>query len=240
MVGTIFVFTSFFISLSVLRFLPRGSFKLRLINRIQSLHSKLLLKVFNIKVKLVGEFPKGNFLLVSNHLSYLDIPVLSSLVRTMFVTSDEMASSPGFGAFIRYSDCLLVDRKRYTTLLYDLKEMSILLDLGHVITLFPEATTSSGNILPFKPTLMSSATHANVPIVAVAIRYLGLDNNTKDTVFYYGTMEMLPHLTQRIKNKQQLLVEVEVCSVINSQTFKDRKALASFAHQTISSKTLKY
>lgn len=224
--------------LSISQLLTFGSFKHRSIAWILSKHSKLFLRALNVSV--VGELPKLPFgLIVANHLSYLDVVALAALVPTMFVTSDEMARQPIFGLMARLADCILVDRKRFTTLLKDLKELSILLDKGQLVTLFPEATTSTGNILPFKPTLISAAMHAGVPVIAVAIRYPEVSGKEKLDVFFYGEMEIIPHIWNRIK-AGHLQIEIEVCEIVDTSKFKHRKQLCNHVFNLISDKTLKY
>jgi len=228
-------FALFLVALYILRLLPLKP-RLKVIPYVASFFCRVLLRALDVKVIVIGKPPIEPCLVVANHLSYLDICVLATTYRSLYVTSLEMRRSVGVGEMIKLTHCHTVDRTNLSTLLLDIKEMSILLGEGHSLTLFPEATTSDGHILPFKPALLTTAAHAGVPVQPVAIRYLGLDNKTKDSVYYYGEdMEILPHLFS-LSKMPTLHVEVEFLEPV--QHTGSRKSFAHMLQQKIAAKTL--
>lgn len=226
------LFFSFGCLILLVNLLCWGDFKRKLANFLVSVHSRWLLKALDFKVTVIGDLPKGNHLIISNHLSYADIFVIASLLPSVFVTSQDVGRDLVSGTIVRLAGCLLVDRKRFTTLIGDIKEMSILLDKGFNVVLFPEATTSTGNILPFKPALITAAEHGGVPVLSLALRY----NNLKKIV-YSGTSSLIPHLLDFLQT-DNLGVEVEVCDVSHPRGC--RKETAKRLHGTIKEKTHKY
>ena len=70
------------------------------------------LKIFNIKVNLVGKIHKERpGLLISNHASWLDIPILSSLTNISFIAKSEISKWPLFGFLAKLQDTVFVERR---------------------------------------------------------------------------------------------------------------------------------
>ncbi len=119
---------------------------------------KYCLKSAGIKVKIIGrpDIKSVNFF-VSNHVSYLDIPLLASVVDGLFVAKSAVADWPIIGFLAKISRTHFVSRKA----IHIPKEKTRLVELlrkGESIFLFPEGSSSNGTkLLPFKPGLLSAA-----------------------------------------------------------------------------------
>src|SRR6266403_2862272 len=112
--------------------------------------SRRLLRIFHAQVRATGPIPKSG-LLVSNHLSYLDIMVLCSLAPSIFVAKREVKHWPVFGWFARLGGTLFADRERRTQVGQLANAMRSVLNQGALVVLFPEGTSSDGQtVLPFK------------------------------------------------------------------------------------------
>ena len=72
--------------------------------------SRCILPIMGVRVAVRGEPPGAPFLLVANHLSYLDIPVIGSQVGAIFVAKSEIAGWPGIGFVCRAINTIFIDR----------------------------------------------------------------------------------------------------------------------------------
>ena len=105
-------------------------------------------------------------LLVSNHLSYLDIVVLSSIRPCVFVAKRDVARWPLFGWLAHAAGTIFVDRERRfsTEFVNGIHEA---IAAGLPVVLFPEGTSSDGStVLPFKSALLESAVQLRSPVAA--------------------------------------------------------------------------
>ncbi len=134
-------------------------------------------------------------MIVSNHLSYLDIIAYSALVPCVFVAKKEVASWPILGLFARMAGTIFVDRTRRMRLVETNLQIAEALHSGTVVVLFPEGTSSGGeNVLPFRSSLLDPATLARCTVAPAAIRYQLDDGSAPDEVCYWHDMTLLPHL----------------------------------------------
>ncbi len=132
---------------------------------------RTVMRVLGVRLDVEGAPPPGGFL-VSNHVSYLDILVLSALVQPRFVAKAEIRSWPLVGWFCRSVDIIFVDRtkRRDTVRVGQLIQEG--LDQGDTIVLFPEGTSTHGaKIAPFKPPLLAPAAAANLPVHFASLGY---------------------------------------------------------------------
>lgn len=112
--------------------------------------------VFRIKIIKSGEVTRnGQVIYVSNHISYLDIPALSSLLYGSFVAKKDVAGWPVFGFLSKLQQTAFISRERK-----DAAAMGAALDTmlrgGKNMVIFPEGTSTDGrDIYPFKSSLFS-------------------------------------------------------------------------------------
>jgi 1-acyl-sn-glycerol-3-phosphate acyltransferase len=199
--------------------------------RTTSVASGLGLWILNIRINSINkEIIKANgpFLVISNHLSYLDILILSSLNPSLFITSVEVQHSFFLGMMARLGGSLFVERRSKTRLLEEVDRIADVLSRGFTITLFPEGTSSNGErVLPFKGALFRTAEKASVEILPVCIKYLSInmqpvDEKNRDLAYYYGDISFFPHLVKLFFVKR---IDVSVSYIdkisINSRERKD-------------------
>ena len=163
---------------------------------------RMLLKVMGIKLSIKN--PENlnldkNYLILSNHMSYLDGLLLSALTPLCFVTSIEMKNTFFLGLLTELGGCLYVERRSRDKLGEEIGEISHALDTGFSVVVFPEATSTNGSaILPFKRSLLKSAIDTGKPILPLCINYEKIDGeavNTKsrNMLCWYGEMTFVPH-----------------------------------------------
>jgi 1-acyl-sn-glycerol-3-phosphate acyltransferase len=203
-----------------------------IIERARWLHccSRRMLRVLRPTVRVSGSVPTSG-LLVSNHLSYVDILVLSSLTPAIFVSKHEVQNWPVFSWFAKMGGTLFVDRERRTTVGQTTDEIQSALDQGALVVLFPEGTSSNGKtVLPFKSSLLEPATRQTQALFVSVIQYELEDGNVAEEVCYWKDMKMLPHALNLL-SKRSIRASVRFTQLPESST--DRKELARQLHSEV-------
>ena len=216
------------ISISLLEYLFRCAFRrsdARLATRAAWLHraSRRTLRYFHIKTQATGPVPVRG-LLINNHLSYLDILVLSSLTPAVFVSKHDVKYWPVFGQFAVLGGTVFVDRARRFEVGQVNDEITAALRQGALVVLFPEGTSSNGDtLLPFKSSLLEPATHREWPLAVGWIHYEIDDGNAGEEVCYWGNHTFFPHMLNLLgKRRVHAIVRFGQCSARDG----DRKELA--------------
>jgi len=167
-------------------------------------------------LKMAGLNPNSaRHLIVSNHLSYLDVLVISSWLPASFVTSMEVRKTPFLGKICLYAGSLFVERRHASSVRTDAQDLSRNLKSGINVAVFPEATSTDGScVRPFKRGLLTAAKLSGVDILPVCINYTHIDgqpidHKNRDVVFYYGEMNFFPHLI-RLLRARSVSVELKV------------------------------
>lgn len=151
-------------------------------------------RVLGVHVTTRGSMPSSG-LLVSNHLSYLDILVLSSIRPCVFVAKQDVARWPLFGWLANAAGTIFVDRDRKFGTLTSIDVMREAIAGGSLVVLFPEGTSFDGStVLPFKPALLESAVQLRCAIAAASVDYALDDGSVADEVCYWRDITLVPHL----------------------------------------------
>lgn len=179
-----------------------------LIHHVPVLFHRILLRLFNVRVIEKG-MPPGNAptLVVANHVSWLDIPVIGSTHPLSFIAKSEIEGWPVVGFLARLQRSVFIDRQRRKATAEVNDALAHRLVKGEVIVLFAEGTTGDGNrLLPFRSSLVGAAQTAlmhdsveQVFLQPLAIAYLrrdGVPVTRRDRPFiaWYGDMDLAPHL----------------------------------------------
>jgi len=157
---------------------------------------KIIIPILNVNCSSSGQFVKSKKgkLIVANHVSTLDIPLISSCTNTVFVTSMEVRNNAVTGTLALIGGSLFVDRRSLRTLRSDIIKIAGLLSSGMNVAFFPEATSSDGtSVLPFKCALFEAARIADAEIQPLSIQY----SNGKKAC-YYGDMSFFAHMINLI------------------------------------------
>lgn len=212
-------------------------------------------RLLGVRVHVDGKVERERpVLLVSNHVSWLDIPVLSAVAPLSFVAKKEVGGWPLVAQLARLQRTVFVDRNRRTAVGETANEMLVRLRRGDALVLFAEGTSSDGNrVLPFKTSLFAAAKpsraltgseasgqpsaggdadaaldRAVVQTVAIAythLRGLPLARADRPKVSWYGDMDMAGHAWELLK-AGPLDVRVKIGEPVALSAFADRKALA--------------
>jgi 1-acyl-sn-glycerol-3-phosphate acyltransferase len=189
--------------------------------------SRRHLRIFGFKGQVAGPVPTGG-LLVSNHLSYLDVPVMSAITPTVFVAKHEIRSWPVIGLLARLAGTLFIDRSRRMEVAPVNAAVQTALDGGALVVVFPEGTSSDGRtILPFKTSLLEPATRQVHSLSISLIQYELDDGDAGTEVCYWGDATFFGHLLN-LMSKRTFRATVRFAPIQSIAT--NRKELAQQLH----------
>ena len=133
-------------------------------------------------------------LIVSNHLSYLDILCISSIAPCVFVSKSEVRKWPVFGRLATNGGTIYIDRESKADAHRVAKEIEEALRSGVRVVLFPEGTSSDGSgVLRFHAPLFESAVRASAVITPAALLYDMSSGDPARDVCYWGDMTFGTH-----------------------------------------------
>ena len=186
-----------------------------------------------IAVRVRGEpARRGACLLVANHVSWLDVQVLSGIWGARFVAKVETSRWPVVGGIARGFGALFVRRESIRDAARTKDVVARALASGELVAVFPEGTTTDGTELRrFHPAFFQAALDARVAVQPVALRYCRADGSTNRAASFVGDMTFLASLWNVIR-EPALTVEVSIARPL-SPYGRDRRALAAAAQRSI-------
>ncbi len=200
---------------------------------------RMIVWLISIKIEYEGNIEKSKRcnLFVSNHISYLDIPILGSQFPLKFVAKSEVKNWPIFGFLSKLAGTVFIKRARSESLLQKYKIFKLLSEREKIL-IFPEATTSDGNrVLSFKSNVFSAVENQNFfiqPLVIIYSEINGIPINRwlRPIVAWYGDMILTPHLLI-LKNLKSIQAKIIYLEPVNSKDFTNRKDLSKYIEQKI-------
>jgi len=202
---------------------------IRHMSRFTHLWNRGVAKIVNLRVKMSGEIPPvSGALVVSNHLSYLDIVTHGSVLPVRYSPKSDIAKWPILGWYIGLSRPIWTNRISRLASKKTLAEFAQTIKHGMYLIIYPEGTSTDGKngILPFKSTSFEAAIEGNMPIFPVLTSYK--QSPGEPTVCWYGDMTLLPHVWQLLKFPS---IEAELRFLPPVfPSGRPRKELASFVH----------
>lgn len=132
--------------------------------------SQQLCRIIGIKITVTGEPAAKPVLLLSNHISWVDIMCLAAVCPTYFLAKAEVSRWPLFGWLCKRSGTIFIDRGDGAA--QACEQISNRLQAGHRVLLFPEGTSTDGRqVRKFYARLLQSAQQAQCKVQAVALVY---------------------------------------------------------------------
>jgi 1-acyl-sn-glycerol-3-phosphate acyltransferase len=159
--------------------------------------AQTVLKRIGVDVVTEGVPPRQG-LLVSNHLSYLDVLAYASTMPCSFVAKREVRGWPVFGGFATMAGTIYVDRERHAANCGPAALMEEALRAGVTVVLFPEGTSSDGReVRRFHSGFFEPAIRADATVTAAAIGY---SSHTAEeaTIAYHGEDVFGTHLVRTL------------------------------------------
>lgn len=200
-----------------------------------------LLRILGLRLHVQGSMDAARpLLVVTNHLSYLDIIILGSQ-GVRFTPKGEIERWPLIGFICRLCDSVFIDR-RPEQVQEMAQRIKASLAGGAVVAMFPEATTGNGlHLLPFKSGFFSLAEEGvdgrELAVQPAAIAYtrisrLPIDRTQWPELAWYGDMELAPHLLHLL-TLGAINVELTYLPPLTITECGNRKHMAQAAHNAI-------
>ena len=161
-----------------------------------------LLTCAGITLQLRGRPQRaGPVLLVANHHSWLDIPVLHAARYCRFISKSDLQDWPIVGTLATAAGTLYIRRESRRDALRMVTSMRDALLAGEVLAVFPEGQTGDGRaLLPFHANLLQAALDAGAPVQPVGLRFLdGIGGATSDAPSFVGDESFLGSVWRTLK-----------------------------------------
>jgi 1-acyl-sn-glycerol-3-phosphate acyltransferase len=186
----------------------------------------------HLDIEVIGTAPDVPVLVVSNHISWLDIPVLAQTLPVTFLSKAEVRSWPVIGWVAAKGGTLFIQRGARNAADSAIELIEQELALGGNVLIFPEGTTTDGNQLKrFHPRLFAAAQNRQCPVQPVALRYPGPDELTHSAVPFINNNTFGPSLW-KILGEKRIRVILEYAQLI-TDTDRDRRQIADEAHERV-------
>ena len=190
-------------------------------------------RILGMRITVDGASPAPPFFLVSNHLSYVDIVVLFSVLDCHFIAKSDVARWPVMGFLARTAGTLFIRRESKRDLTRVIPAVQALLGAGRGVVVFPEGTSTKGDaVARFKPSLFEVAILTETPVSYAALSYVTPDATPPAhlSVCWWGDMEFMPHLFRLLALPR---FDATVAFGGARITADDRKVLAARAQRAV-------
>lgn len=209
-------------------------------------YHRFICRLLGLRLQVVGSIDATRpALIVANHVSWLDIPVISSIAPVSFVAKSEVARWPLIGWLARLQRSVFIDRSARNGAHQQARSIAERLAAGDRIVLFAEGTTGDGNrVLPFKSALLAAVGLGNgetprpdVAVQTLAISYthvhgIPLGRMLRPFVAWYGDMDVPGHAWRVLKNGP-IDASIQIGEPLPISEFASRKALAAHTERVI-------
>jgi 1-acyl-sn-glycerol-3-phosphate acyltransferase len=218
--------------------LPRGAFG-RIEDRLRPWAPRTILRLLRVRYEVSGSPPPDRALLVvSNHLGYLDIPLLAAALPVRFVAKEEIARWPLIGIAAKGWGSIFVRRGTNSRLGGFVAAVVSGLEAGHAIVAFPEGTSTDGTtVLPFKTGAFAAVENSGRALVLPV--HLGIESvdgrppsdADRQRVAWIGDATMVGHLW-RFLRVREVRIRLSIGEPIDPSRL-DRKELAQRARAAV-------
>ncbi len=207
-----FAFTLFALILLTLALMPIQLLGIALNNQWQRsvphVYHRALCALFGIRITQIGRRSADDpVLILSNHVSWLDICIITALTPVVFVAKSEVATWPVFGWLAKLQRTIFIERERRHKTGAATQEIAGRLLGGDAVVLFAEGTSSDGvRILPFRSALIGAVHHAlgdqthhtSITVQPMSLAYtrfggLPVGRALRERVAWYGDADLIPH-----------------------------------------------
>ncbi|MGW1402370.1 lysophospholipid acyltransferase family protein, partial [Streptomyces sp. NPDC002405] len=196
---------------------------------------RAVVRASGVRVRITGTAPPtGGLLLVANHISWLDIPLLAAVRPARMLAKTEIRRWPVAGALAARGGALFIERDRLRALPATVAHIAGELRAGAAVAAFPEGSTWCGRAQgAFHRAVFQAALDAGVPVQPVRIRYLGHAGGAASTATAFVGDDSLLASLWRVATARGLVAEVDVRPVLPPGACPDRRTLARAARQDL-------
>lgn len=189
-------------------------------------------EISGVRIRVYGEPAGQGVMLVSNHISWLDIAVLGGTAKPRFLSKQEVRHWPVIGWLAAKSGTLFITRGKAGAAAQAAAIITQAMQSGRSVLLFPEGTTTTGNdVRTFHARLFAPALDMQAWVQPVALRYPGKDGLTHPQVPYVDQQSLWDNLRGLLEEKY-VTAEVHFLTPFQAKDM-DRKTLASVCEQRV-------
>jgi lyso-ornithine lipid O-acyltransferase len=217
----------------------------QVISRLNRNFTLLVRLILNIRVNVSGDeglLERGGYVIIANHVSYVDGIVLGSIFPIVFVSKREVKRWPIVGQWNVLCGTIFINRQRKGLVGALVAELTRKLKQDANILLFPEGTSTNGEqMLPFQTVPLAAPLRSRSIIVPVTIAYKTIDAKpvttaNRDLIYWYGDMDFVSHFWKLLKLRNvEVLVRIQ--SKIECFRYPDnsagRKKLAEDCYNSV-------
>lgn len=199
---------------------------------------RTIVRAAGVRVQTAGAAPPtGGLLLVANHISWLDIPLLAAVRPGRMLAKAEIRQWPVAGALTARGGALFIERDRLRALPTTVARIADTLRDGAAVVVFPEGSTWCGRAQgQFRRAVFQAALDAAVPVQPVRLHYR-LDGGAATTAPAFVGSDSLLASVWRVVSARGLVAEVRVQPVLAPGSAPDRRALARAAETAATHRT---
>lgn len=197
--------------------------------------SEKLLALCRVEVRIsdAGIAEARRALIVSNHISWLDIFVINTLHPCRFVAKSDIRSWPLIGWLCEKTGTIFISRGKLRDVRRIYQGLVTSLHAGEHVAFFPEGTTAAqGRLLPFHANLFEAAIEAGVPVQPFALRYTDSSGRLHPAVNFIGDMTFVQSMLTILK-AGKITAQLVVLPAIPTGKTSHRRELADAAHAAI-------
>lgn len=212
---------------------------------IPCLWHRVVCKIFGLTMRVEGTpYTDTQTIYVCNHISYLDIPIIGSILKASFVAKKEVAGWPVFGFLSKLQQTAFISRDKEDAAT-EKHALSNMMKAGKSLIIFPEGTSTDGRtVLPFKSSLFSLAFQngtENLMVQPMTLRMEYVDKRDVDTqedrdlYAWHNNMDLdlSVHLL-RFSRCRGATISIIFHPPMRAADYEDRKKLAKTCHDHVS------
>jgi 1-acyl-sn-glycerol-3-phosphate acyltransferase len=195
--------------------------------------ARCVARLVGMDAEVHGTPPQPPFILVANHLSYVDVILLGSTLDCVFVAKAEIADWPFVGSLCRAVDTVFIDRGSKRDIPRVTQQINETLRSGRGVVVFPEGTSTKGDtVRPFRSSLLEAAARAEQSVSYAALSYRTPPQSAPAhvAVCWWGDAPFYPHLIELLK-----LTRFQAKLTFGAEPIResDRKVLATRLHHAV-------
>ncbi|MEU9701555.1 lysophospholipid acyltransferase family protein [Streptomyces sp. NPDC047981] len=195
---------------------------------------RLVLRSFGVRVTVTGTPAPVDapLLIVANHISWLDIPLVASVLPGRMLAKREVRQWPVLGPLAARGGTIFIDRDRLRALPETVRTMAAAMAGGGRVVVFPEGSTWCGRGGgAFRHAAFQAALDASVPVLPVRIEYRPVG-----PAAFVGE-DPLGASLWRVVAARGLTAEIRILDPISTIQYPNRRALARAAQRAVASES---
>jgi 1-acyl-sn-glycerol-3-phosphate acyltransferase len=195
--------------------------------------SRQLLGVLGVELQAQGPLPRPGQLLVSNHISWVDVFVINAISPLSFVCKDEVRNWPLLGWLVARNHTVFIRRASRNSAAEVRDRLVGSLSCGRSVMVFPEGTTTDGRaVLPFRAALFQAAIDAGRAVKPVRLRYVDHRGEHSDAAAYIDDVSFWQSVCM-LARAPRTVARVELLPALPSHGLT-RQDLAQVTHAQVS------